>query len=156
MSCSRSSSGSPLGILDVKRGGMERELLVFTVLANDFGTRVGRGAGLGVGDTPASSTLCGEVEHSLPLPLSRHSSSSRSFKQISMQVFFMSLRNFKISKNILQELKTRTVCYLFRPPLWTGPTGWSALPALSRALRHGQGGGGGVGREAGAQQGDLK
>ena len=156
MSCNRSSSGSPLGILDVKRGGMERELLVFTVLANDFGTRVGRGAGLGVGDTPASSTLCGEAEHSLPLPLSRHSS-SRSFKQVSMQIFFMSLRKFNISKNILQDvLKTITVCYLFRSPLWTGPTSWSSLPALSRALRHGQGGGGGVGREAGAQQGDLK
>ena len=75
MSCSLSSSGSPLGILEVNRGGMEscdpepELVLVLTVLAKLLactspwppGKEGGRGEG--VGDTPASPDLPPE-----PLP----------------------------------------------------------------------------------------
>ena len=67
MSWSLSSSGSPLGILDVKRGGIEswdEGELVLTVLAKLLGTRPWWGEG--VGDTPSS--LPGDLESSLLAP----------------------------------------------------------------------------------------
>ena len=63
MSCSLSSKGSPLGILEVKSGGMDSwellllvllvELATFTLLAKLLGTRPGKdeGSGEGVGET---------------------------------------------------------------------------------------------------------
>ena len=78
MSCSLSSRGSPLGILEVKSGGMDSwellllvllvELATFTLLAKLLGTRPGKdeGRGEGVGETP--STFPGDRESSLRAP----------------------------------------------------------------------------------------
>ena len=77
MSWRRSSRGSPFGILEVKRGGIDRCDPVWTVFAKDFGTKDGvakeDGTGLGVGETP-SSTLVGDADSSLRAGVKRPSS----------------------------------------------------------------------------------
>jgi hypothetical protein len=69
MSWSLSSSGSPLGILELKRGGTAMEGVGVggrpTELANDLGMSAGRalvgggGSGDGVGETPSSMSSFG-------------------------------------------------------------------------------------------------
>ena len=85
MSWSLSSRGSPFGILDVKRGGIESwellllvllvELATATLLAKLRGTRPGKdvGRGEGVGETP--SVFPGDLESSLRAPGVRRPSS---------------------------------------------------------------------------------
>ena len=78
ISCRRSSRGSPFGILEVNRGGIDKwDPVVLTVFAKDFGTKDGvakeDGTGLGVGDTP-SSTLVGDADSSLRAGVNRPSS----------------------------------------------------------------------------------